>query len=455
MTTATAGMGIYLTGSNVAIDWKKQKQWEVSGNWVYGPTSSATGAGITLRAEDGICSNNYVEGFSLGLTADRCYRSTIIGNRCVLQNNLHKCCYELLGMYNTFVGNYGRPSADGKGLSMSSDDMSFTTIANNVFEHGTGDLIGLALYALEDVAVTADTGDDDFTTGAAHDFRAGSRVIITHQSGSLPGGVTADRVYWVVNVTETTFQISETKGGSAVTLTTTGSNVYARYVIQGMTISGNSIDTNFYGIQLKRHFNGVMITGNTIQGPGHSVATSVGIQLDTMTGSAVITGNRVFGVRAVVNCYAAAAQTYDDLIVTHNNFEGEESFANPPTTLSTSGSATLGRVVHDQNNKPSEVDAITATNAGVAASLATLRTEVTTNGDEDEDSVTLANGYAGQVKHIYCVVEGHTNDTWSITPATMCGGTKIAFAGAGEGCILVYADNEGWVVTGNNGGTIS
>jgi len=100
-------------------------------------------------------------------------------------------------------------------------------------------------------------------------------------------------------------------------------------------------------------------------------------------------------------------------------------------------------------------DEITATGEGVAASVATVNTEVTTNGDSDLDNVTLANGTSGQIKHIYCVVEGNAADTWKITPATMCGGTQITFAGVGEGCTLIYADNEGWVATANNGGTIS
>jgi len=100
-------------------------------------------------------------------------------------------------------------------------------------------------------------------------------------------------------------------------------------------------------------------------------------------------------------------------------------------------------------------DEITATDGGVAASLDTMNTEVTTNGDSDLDNVTLANGTSGQMKSIYCVVEGNAGDTWKITPATMCGGTQITFAGVGEGCTLRYADNEGWVVVGNNGGTIS
>ena len=100
-------------------------------------------------------------------------------------------------------------------------------------------------------------------------------------------------------------------------------------------------------------------------------------------------------------------------------------------------------------------DEITATSGGIAASISTLNTEVTTNGDSDLDNVTLANGISGQIKNIYCVAEGNAADTWKITPANMLGGTQITFAGVGEGCTLIYADNEGWVVIANNGGTIS
>ena len=101
-------------------------------------------------------------------------------------------------------------------------------------------------------------------------------------------------------------------------------------------------------------------------------------------------------------------------------------------------------------------DAITATSAGVAASILTPTTEVTTNDDNDLDNVTLANGTSGQIKHIYCVAS-FAGDTWKVTPATMLGGTQITFGdnSAGTGCTLVYADNEGWIVIGNNGGTIA
>jgi hypothetical protein len=110
-------------------------------------------------------------------------------------------------------------------------------------------------------------------------------------------------------------------------------------------------------------------------------------------------------------------------------------------------------ITHSLSGTPDE---ITATNAGVAASLLTINTEVTTNLDGDLDDVTLANGRTGQIKNIYCVVS-QAGDTWKITPSAMLGGTQITFGdnSVGAGCTLVYADNEGWCVVGNNGGTIT
>ena len=103
-------------------------------------------------------------------------------------------------------------------------------------------------------------------------------------------------------------------------------------------------------------------------------------------------------------------------------------------------------------------DEITATSDGVAASLETVTTEITTNGDSDLDNVTLANGVSGQIKHFVWTVAGNAADTLKITPATTCGSwTQITF-GAGEvgdGCTMIYSDSEGWSVIGNNGGTIA
>lgn len=101
-------------------------------------------------------------------------------------------------------------------------------------------------------------------------------------------------------------------------------------------------------------------------------------------------------------------------------------------------------------------DEITATDSGVAASVTTLVTEVTTNDDNDLDNVTLADGTSGQIKCFVCV-SSNAGDTWKVTPAHMCGGTQITFGdnSVGDGCIMIYCDNEGWAVIGNEGGTVS
>lgn len=101
-------------------------------------------------------------------------------------------------------------------------------------------------------------------------------------------------------------------------------------------------------------------------------------------------------------------------------------------------------------------DAITSTSDTVAASLITVNTNITTNGDSDLDNVSLANGTLGQLKIFAIVAVGNVEDSIKITPATMVGGTQITFAAnpIGLGCTMVYTAS-GWLVTGNNGGTIA
>ena len=120
----------------------------------------------------------------------------------------------------------------------------------------------------------------------------------------------------------------------------------------------------------------------------------------------------------------------------------------------TSDAATVVLINDGLQGLVDEISAVSG--AGTAASLATVVTEITTNGDSDLDVVTLANGVSGQIKIFVIVVETAGPDTVKITPATFLAGTQITFDGTvGDGCIMVYADNEGWIVVANNGGTIA
>lgn len=101
-------------------------------------------------------------------------------------------------------------------------------------------------------------------------------------------------------------------------------------------------------------------------------------------------------------------------------------------------------------------DSVTSDNAGVAASVSTLLTLITTDGDSNLDNVTLADGQAGQVKMFAVIAAGNAADSVKITPAHMAGGTQITFSAdpTGLGCTMCF-DGTNWTVVANNGGTIA
>ena len=106
----------------------------------------------------------------------------------------------------------------------------------------------------------------------------------------------------------------------------------------------------------------------------------------------------------------------------------------------------------------SAYEAITSDSAGVVASVSTELTKITTDGDSNEDNVTLAAGTDGQIKIFAIVAVGNIADSVKITPASLLGGTKITFSAnaLGKGCQMMYdATASGWLVTGSNGGTVT
>lgn len=92
-----------------------------------------------------------------------------------------------------------------------------------------------------------------------------------------------------------------------------------------------------------------------------------------------------------------------------------------------------------------------------AVSIATLVTEITTDGGANEDAFTLADGaVVGQLKVVACKAVGNAGDSYKVTPATFLGGTKITFGAncIGKGAVFLWTA-AGWIVVGNNGGTVS
>lgn len=104
--------------------------------------------------------------------------------------------------------------------------------------------------------VTADAGTDklSWTSTTLVD---GERVMFSVSGGgSLPGGLDADTIYFVVNKETNAFQVAATSGGSAIDLTSTGSGTIT--VTTGilackgvlLTYTGTSTDT-FTGVIVK------------------------------------------------------------------------------------------------------------------------------------------------------------------------------------------------------------
>ena len=109
------------------------------------------------------------------------------------------------------------------------------------------------------------------------------------------------------------------------------------------------------------------------------------------------------------------------------------------TTLSVSGTATLGAVV----------GGVQSLSGAGAVNLTTLITSLTTTGAAE--ALTLANGTVGQIKVIVHTVDGGSA---VLTPTTALGFTTMTFTNAGDSITLVYT-SAGWAVIGNRGGTIA
>lgn len=101
-------------------------------------------------------------------------------------------------------------------------------------------------------AITAvDTAANTLTSNS-HAFSNGDRVNISSTGGSVPGGLAKDTLYFVVGSTTNTFQLSATEGGSAISLSDTGSGTiqvaHTLYLKAGnngaVTIDGVTLNVN-------------------------------------------------------------------------------------------------------------------------------------------------------------------------------------------------------------------
>lgn len=92
---------------------------------------------------------------------------------------------------------------------------------------------------------TVDVGTDRISVGTDGGYVNGSRVSF-ETSGTLPGGLSASTVYYIVNATTTDAQVSLTYGGGIVDITTAGTGTHTVFrPVNGMSVGPITIETGF------------------------------------------------------------------------------------------------------------------------------------------------------------------------------------------------------------------
>jgi hypothetical protein len=101
-------------------------------------------------------------------------------------------------------------------------------------------------------AFTVDASTD-FLTSSAHGLLNGERVMV-FSSTTLPTGISARTVYFVVNKTADTFQLSLTSGGTAIDLTDTGTGTHKWHVA-----TQNEVSKTITAIDISDYLNGAVL----------------------------------------------------------------------------------------------------------------------------------------------------------------------------------------------------
>lgn len=121
------------------------------------------------------------------------------------------------------------------------------TLGNTFYDDGVNKFIspGLAYAGMNSILKNFGIADVDTVANdieiTSHGLKDGHLVIFTNTGGSLPGGIDADTYYYIINSTTNTFQISASYGGSAISLTSTGSG---NHTINRATVLKNLSNTS-------------------------------------------------------------------------------------------------------------------------------------------------------------------------------------------------------------------
>ena len=165
----------------------------------------------------------------------------------------HAGAYTDLGVTETSGGSYARQSitwaAASSGTRTNSAQITIPIAAGQTIQAvGVWDAstsgnsqgfwqIGSTIAGVATVALTG-----DIFTSIAHGLANTDRVFVAAPAGSsLPTGLSATTLYFVVGATTDSFQLSLTSGGAAVDITANGEVAFFRTVPQTFASAGNLI----------------------------------------------------------------------------------------------------------------------------------------------------------------------------------------------------------------------
>lgn len=97
---------------------------------------------------------------------------------------------------------------------------------NPYCSYDTGGAGNFAQHGLTAIPTPSFDAATDTVTSAAHTLSNGDEVLFS-TTGTMPAGLEAYRVYYVVNVAVNTFKVSNTPGGTAIDFTTNGTGTFS------------------------------------------------------------------------------------------------------------------------------------------------------------------------------------------------------------------------------------
>jgi hypothetical protein len=112
---------------------------------------------------------------------------------------------------------------------------------------------GSSIYGYLGIPAAVNVSAGTFTYQSPHGMGNGAQISFEQWYGRVPAGISVDKLYYTVNVTSTSFQVSETRGGSPIVITDagiTGFNIsrynYGRCYIANITVEKDWRENNNY-----------------------------------------------------------------------------------------------------------------------------------------------------------------------------------------------------------------